>query len=109
MDSITVNKLSIKVTAINKTATIYLSGQFSFGAHREFKAAYMNQLSESKIANIVINLSEVEYLDSSALGMLLVLRDYVTAANKILILSRPSPIAVRTFDIASFDKIFTIN
>jgi anti-anti-sigma factor len=111
MDTInnTTQKLHINVTAINNTATIFLSGTFSFDAHREFKAAYSNLLNNSKIGNIVVNLAAVEYLDSSALGMLLVMRDHVQAANKSLTLSSPSPIAVRTFEIASFDKVFTIN
>jgi len=109
MEPVAVNKLHIKVTTLSNVFTIYLSGNFSFEAHREFKTAYKNQLDNSKIGNIVVNLSEVEYLDSSALGMLLVMRDYVQAANKTLTLSKPSPIALRTFDIASFNKIFTIN
>lgn len=101
--------LQIKVTTISNTATIFLSGHFSFGAHREFKAAYQSRLNDSKIGNIVVDLAEVEYLDSSALGMLLVLRDHVQAANKSLSLARPSSIAARTFDIASFDTMFTIS
>lgn len=103
------NKLNINVSAIGNTAIMYLSGHFSFGAHREFKAAYKNQLENSKIGNIVIDLSGVKYLDSSALGMLLLLRDHVQAASKSLTLSRPSQIAEQTFDIAGFHKMFTIN
>jgi len=109
MDTNTGNKLHISVSTLSNTATVYLSGYFSFDAHREFKATYRNKLSDSKIARIVINLAGVEYLDSSALGMLLVLREHAQAANKPLTLSQPSPIALRTFDIASFHKMFTIN
>jgi anti-anti-sigma factor len=60
------------------------------------------------VGNIVIDFSGVEYLDSSALGMLLVLRDHVQASGKALSLSRPSSIAARTFDIAGFQGVFTI-
>lgn len=109
MDTVTSNKLHINVTSVSNTATIHLSGHFSFDVHREFKAAYKSQISDSKIDNIVVNLQDVAYLDSSALGMLLVLRDHVQAGNKSLTLSRPSSIVVRTFDIANFHKKFTIN
>lgn len=102
-------KLRINVTELSNTATIFLDGHFDFEAHREFKSAYKSQLKNSKIGNIVVNLAEVKYLDSSALGMLLVLREHVQAANKSLTLSRPSSITERTFDIASFHKMFTIN
>lgn len=56
-----------------------------------------------------ISLAKVKYLDSSALGMLLVLRENVQAANKSLTPSRPSSVTERTFDIASFQKMFTIS
>lgn len=102
-------KLFISVNAASNTATICLSGHFAFDAHREFKAAYKNQLNDSKVGNIVIDLSGVEYLDSSALGMLMVLRDHVADAGKSLTLSNPSSIAARTFDIAGFYKMFSIS
>lgn len=109
MDTITSNKMHINVTSVSNTATIHLSGHFSFDVHREFKAAYKNQISNPKIDNIVVNLQEVMYLNSSALGMLLVLRDHAQAGNKSLTLSRPRPIVVHIFDVAKFDKKFTIN
>jgi anti-anti-sigma factor len=102
------NKLRINVGVVGNTATISLGGNFSFSAHREFKSAYRNQLSNSSIGNIVINLAAVEYLDSSALGMLLVMRDNVQLANKSLVLASPSSITQRTFDIAGFEQLFTI-
>lgn len=102
------NKLRINVGVVGNTATIALTGNFSFNAHREFKSAYRNQLANSGIGNIVVNLAAVEYLDSSALGMLLVMRDNVQMANKSLILASPSRITQRTFDIAGFERLFTI-
>ena len=109
MNTTAINKLHIKATELSNTATIYLSGHFSFDAHRDFKTAYIIQLGNPKIDNIIVDLAEVKYLDSSALGMLLVLREHVQAANKSLTLSRPSSVTGRTFDIASFHKMFTIN
>ena len=109
MNTMASQKLRISVTAIGNTATISLEGCFSFAAHRDFKAAYIKQLDDSNIGNIVVNLSGVKYLDSSALGMLLVLREHAQTANKPLSLSNPSLIVARTFDIANFDKLFNIN
>lgn len=109
MDILDSNKLRINVAATSHAATIFLSGHFSFDAHREFKAAYQKHLEDAAMGTIIVNLADVHYLDSAALGMLLVLREQAQAANKSLILSNPSSIAVRTFNIASFDKVFTIN
>jgi anti-anti-sigma factor len=109
METIVSNKLRIAVTAISDTATLYLSGSFTFDTHREFKSAYKKYLTDSSIGHIVVNLAEVEYLDSSALGMLLVMLDHVGESKKLLALSRPSSIALRTFDIAGFHNKFVIN
>ena len=109
MNTLESNKLHINVSAISNTATIYLSGNFTFDAHRDFKAAYKNHLTDSKINNIVVDLEKIHYLDSSALGMLLALRDQVQAVSKSLILSRPSLISTRVFNIANFHKLFVIN
>lgn len=109
METTDSNEFHIKVSAISNTATIFLCGRFAFHAHRDFKAAYKVQLDNEQINRIVIDFSEVQYLDSSALGMLLVLRDHVRDANKSLVLTKPNTITERTFDIAGFHKMFTIN
>jgi anti-anti-sigma factor len=109
MEIVTRNNLRIDVTTISNTATIYLHGHFAFDAHRAFRAVYKNQINDTKVDSIVVNLAKVSYLDSSALGMLLVLRDQVQIAKKSLTLSRPSSFVLRTFEIASFHKMFSIN
>ena len=72
-------------------------------------AAYKNGISDAKIGNIVVDFAEVDYMDSAALGMLLVLRDHAQEANISLSIARLSSFAVRMFEIASFDRMFTIN
>lgn len=109
MDMSVNKKLRISSALTGNTVTIYLSGHFSFDSHREFKSAYKAFLNDAKIGHIIVNLAEVNFLDSSALGMLLVLREQAMTASKLISLSRPSSIALRTFDISSFNKIFTIN
>jgi anti-anti-sigma factor len=108
MNTLESNKLLINVSAVSNTATIYLSGSFTFDAFREFKAAYKSQLNDSKINCIVVDLEKTQYLDSSALEMLVVLRDQVQLTGKSLILSKPSLFIKRVFDIANFQKLFVI-
>ncbi len=108
MNNITDNELMIDVSKTNATATLHLRGRFTFGAHREFKKAYAQKLDNPQIRDIVVDLSGVHYVDSSALGMLLVLRDHTQASNKNLVLSNPSSLVSKTFDIANFRQIFSI-
>jgi len=104
----TLGKLTVGVTEAGDTATIYLNGSFVFQAHRDFKASYEHKLKQEHIAHLVIDFANVEYLDSSALGMLLVLKDKVETAKKTITLVRPNTVTAQTFDIAGFYKQFTI-
>ena len=61
-----------EISPDGKKLTISIKGRFDFAKHQEFRESYeKNQLSA-----IVVDLKEATYLDSSALGMLLLLRDH---------------------------------
>ncbi len=102
------HRLIITVPKISTATSIFLKGRFSFQARRELNSIFQNLLNHSAVNSIAINLSEVEYMDSSALGMLLELRNQAIDANRRLILSSPSDVAMQIFDVACFAKIFTI-
>jgi HptB-dependent secretion and biofilm anti anti-sigma factor len=108
MNTLESNKLLINVSAASNTATIYLNGSFTFDAFREFKTAYKSQLNDSLINDIIVDLEKVQYLDSSALEMLMVLREQVKLAGKSLRLSKPNLFIKRVFDIANFQELFVI-
>lgn len=105
----TIRKLTIRVPEINATTHILLKGHFSYMDRRELQSTFQSLLDNAAINKIAINLAGVEYMDSSALGMLLELRNQSLAANKHMTLSSPSGIALQILDIACFAKIFTID
>ena len=90
------------------TATIDMTGRFDFNVQRDFKDTYDPQLKNAAVTNIHINLSGVDYLDSSALGMLLMLRERAAASGKSLKLCKPNPSVAQILEIANFSKLFTI-
>ena len=63
-------------------AVVKLSGRFDFNTHREFRGAYEPLVADVSVRSVVVDFSGVDYLDSSALGMLLMLRDKLGGANK---------------------------
>ena len=85
-----------------------LTGRFEFSAHREFREAVDSALQNKDVESVVIELGGVEYLDSSALGMLLMLRDRANAAKKSLSLANPRGMVKQALEIARFDKLFSI-
>ena len=100
--------MSINTSVSGNTAVINMTGRFDFNVQREFKEAYDPQLSNAVVSAIEVNLAGVDYLDSSALGMLLMLRERATAAGKSLKLCKPTASVAQILEIANFSKLFTI-
>jgi anti-anti-sigma factor len=89
-----------------KTA-IVLQGRFDFNAHREFRDAVEQAVKDSP-NQIIVDLGGVDYLDSSALGMLLMLRDRAKGAAKEVSLANARGSVKQVIDIANFGKLFTL-
>ena len=89
-------------------AVIKLSGRFDFNAHREFRAAYDPLVVDASINSVVVDFGDVDYLDSSALGMLLMLRDKMGGVNKEVALASVKGNVKQVLDIANFGKLFQI-
>jgi len=86
-----------------------MNGRFDFSAHREFKVAYSELLPQKNLNRLVLNFADVIYLDSSALGMLLLLKERAEVEHKVVELSRANSTIKQIFDISNFGKLFTIN
>ena len=89
--------------------TIKLVGRFDLNTHREFRAAYEPLIADSSIKSVAVDFSGVDYLDSSALGMLLMLRDKMGGANKEVVLAGVRGNVKQVLDIANFGKLFQIS
>lgn len=69
-------------TIVNdKTITIHISNRFEFGIHKEVRKAY--EMINNDIDAVIINLEKVKRLDSSAIGMLLQIKDHCSS-NKLM-------------------------
>ena len=97
-------------TQINSNASevlITVSGIFNFDLHEEFGKA----LEVAKVKNnlkFTIDLGAVQDIDSSALGMLLLLRDAAGGDRANIQIRRCRPEIVDELRMANFDKLFTI-
>lgn len=100
--------LQINISMAGDKVIISLAGRFDFNEHRAVKLAYEPLLQDASIRTLEINLRDVEYLDSSALGMMMLLRERTQAVKKNVVLSNPSNTVAQILDIANFGKLFTI-
>jgi len=89
-----------------KQLIISIKGKFDFGMVQEFRQAY-NHVGDDQ-PTVVIDLRETEYLDSSALGMLLNMRKSLGQSIKEIQLVNCRPEIRRILDISRFDKMFVI-
>jgi anti-anti-sigma factor len=90
-------------------AVIKLTGRFDFNTHREFRGAYEPLIGDASVRSVLVDFSGVDYLDSSALGMLLMLRDKLGGANKEVALTGVRGNVKQVLDIANFGKLFPIS
>ncbi|MFW5442984.1 MAG: STAS domain-containing protein [Methylococcaceae bacterium] len=89
-----------------KTLTIKISGRFDFGAHQDFRQA--SDQASKNVNKIIVDMGAVDYVDSSALGMLLVLRDKVGESKSAVVIKNVKAEVRKIFEIANFDKLFTL-
>ena len=100
--------MDINVTTAGSAATIIMKGRFDFSAHRSFRDAYEPLVKGKVYTTLEINLADVVYMDSSALGMLLLLHERAQVDGKEVVLSRANSTVSQILDIANFNKLFTI-
>lgn len=99
--------ISSSVSPDGKTLTIEVDGRFDASSLDEFRKCYENAPG-GEPQHYNVDLKKAVYLDSSALGMLLVLRDYAGGENAQITISNCSPEVKKIFTISSFEQLFTI-
>jgi anti-anti-sigma regulatory factor len=82
---------------------IALGKSFTFRDYRGFRSGYEGKPTKSRF---VVDMRETEYIDSSGLGMLLILKDYAVGGSVEL---RNAGAAVqRILSMAHFDRLFPL-
>ena len=94
------------VSSDGKTITIKISGNFDFNLHREFREAYKETAFNGQA--YIVDLNGTEYMDSSALGMLLLLREYGGGDNSNIKIVNSNSEIKKIFEISNFHRLFTI-
>jgi anti-anti-sigma factor len=88
-------------------ARVTISGEFTFSDHVAFREV-AGRLFQAKDHTVVVDLSQLQFIDSAGLGMLLVARDEAGKAGRMLVLSQPQGQVKRMFTITKFGELFTI-
>lgn len=90
----------------HKTVTLVIDGQFDFSLHQAFRAGYRD--IDRPGCQFRIDMSKTSYLDSSALGMILLLKEHAEALGGRVTLVSPSAAVSKILTIANFHKLLPI-
>ncbi len=86
--------------------TLALAGKFDYTCHQPFQASY--DLDSSPPERIVLDMLEVPSIDSSALGMLLLLRNYAGGDKADVHIINAQPDIYKLLKTCKFDELFTV-
>lgn len=91
-------------TADGGVLTIAIEERFDFSMHERFRRAYEGVVRPT---SCIVDLSRTEYMDSSALGMLVILRDHLGQGTPITLLNA-RPAVRQVLAVANFQQLFEI-
>jgi len=100
--------MGLKVTTLpdERKVIIQIDGRFDFNVHREFREAYRHV--QSLEMEYVVDLGGTEYMDSSALGMLLLLREHAGGNSARIRVINCGPEIRKILTISNFDRLLEI-
>ncbi len=85
----------------NNVGTLKVPQRFTFNDHKVFRSLTQDV---AQLTTVIVDFLHCDYLDSSALGMLLMLRD---RAREVVLINATGDVST-VLDIANFAKLFAI-
>ncbi len=87
----------------NKKATLRLEGNFTYTQRKPFQEV-LKTVSTGDVQEVVIDLSQVAFLDSAALGLLMISHRQLEAERRKLSLAYPQPTVRQIIELANLHK-----
>jgi len=85
---------------------ISIEERFDFSVHQKFRDSYINV--DTQNTQFVLDLALTTYMDSSALGMILLLKDHAENFTGSVVIKKPSETVNKILEIAQFHRLLTI-
>lgn len=97
--------MPINVTTTDDSIHIHVFDRFDYGVHKEFREAYKNSSTDSEF---IIDMTQATYMDSSALGMLLLLREHLNENGSNITITGCNEELKNILEISNFKNLFNI-
>jgi anti-anti-sigma factor len=98
--------ISSQAQADQGLVNITITERFDYGLHQEFRAAYNKVQRAGTVFRI--DLSQATYMDSSALGMVLLLKEHAEKCGGHVVIYKPHASVDKILRIANFDRFVKI-
>ena len=95
--------MSVSASVSGEKVTVFVDGSFDVSAFKDFCQKNLTDTNR-----FVIDMKDACYMDSSALGMLLLLREKTAGDKKRITLVNVSDSVQSILEIAQFHKLFVI-
>jgi len=90
------------------TCKVKVKGRFTFSDHTSYKELF-DVFNDEKLDKLELDINEVEFVDSAALGLLLLTRDEAEKTGKTLSIVGPQGQVKKMFEISRFYELFDIS
>lgn len=101
--------MQIDFSAATGTGVVRLTGRFDYTTRTQFMSAAEVFVVEAPAGEIRVDMGGLEYIDSSALGMLLMVRDRARKFDKTIALANAHGRVREVIDTAQFDRLFKVD
>lgn len=99
--------ISSSISGDGTELNIGIDGRFDFSSHQDFRKAY--EEAETTLNSYVVDMNATTYLDSSALGMLLLLRDHAGGDHAKIRIVNCNDDVKKILTISNFEQLFEIH
>lgn len=92
----------------HESATVLdINGRFDFAARRDFKEA-LDRLQQAECRHVILNLEKVSFVDSSALGLLVVAHQNLKLKEGRISLVNPQSYVRQILDLANVPRMIPV-
>ncbi|WCL48386.1 STAS domain-containing protein [Leptospira sp. GIMC2001] len=100
-------RMELKLSQLGNIKIIEISGKYDIESTEEFENIFNKQL-ESKPKYIAVDMSKLDYIDSSGIGSLIKCLNSLKSKNGKLLLIGMKPMIQNVFKLAKLDMFFEI-
>ena len=97
--------MSVEASYSGSHAQIRITGKFSFKDYQAFRRAYQDNPKGGDI-QYTVDLDEVDYIDSAALGMLILLREHAGEEQSSIAIKGAKGVVLEALKMSHYDQLF---